>query len=477
MTESVVPGREGQPVADPAVYVPLPEGLDELAPGPQLGAVLATIDRAALNGHQLVRLAMARQRQLCFEQAQLLADVHELAYTPAGGLDAPPARQGWQDPHAAEEVSFALTWTMHTAEDHLSVALGVIVAVPAVHAAMLAGRIDLAKARVLVDETALLGDAERAAVIGQVLDDAEYQTTGTLRVRLRRLVLATDPQAARKRHQRSLDDRNVSKTVHEDGTCSITGRGLPADKVAAAWDFLCRTATATKKAGQAVGAPAGTERDTRSADQIRADVFCDLLAGADPTTPAAQGGAGAVEPAPRKGVVNLTLELETFLRLNDHPGEIAGVGPVLADIARQVAEQTREFPIFRFQVTHNGRVVYEGRLHRRPTADQTAYVRARDKHCQAPGCRRPAHQCEIDHTTRWDDNGPTEEWNLAVACKRHHRAKDNGGFELFRADFGLLWVSPRGHAYPVTYGRELDATQRRLLQNLVDRSEHLNLRR
>jgi hypothetical protein len=52
-----------------------------------------------------------------------------------------------------------------------------------------------------------------------------------------------------------------------------------------------------------------------------------------------------------------------------------------------------------FTVTHDGRIVHEHRLHYRPTVDQAAYVRARDKHCRAPGCRRPTHQCDIDHVT------------------------------------------------------------------------------
>jgi hypothetical protein len=314
------------------------------------------------------------------------------------------------------------------------------------------------------------------AVIAAILAEVDHLCTGTIRARIRRLVMRIDPDLVRRRHRKSLADRNVSKRTHADGTCSITGRFLPADKTAAAWDFLCRAAAATKLAGQAVDAPTGAAGETRTADQIRADVFLDLLAGADPTPPAAAGGAGAADPAPRKGVVNLTMELATFLGLNEHPGELAGVGPIVADMARQVAQAHRAHAVWRFHLTHDGRVVHEGRLHRRPTAEQAAYVRARDKHCQAPGCRRPAHQCEIDHTIRWEDGGTTAEWNLATVCKRHHRAKDNGGFRLHRTDAGLLWVSPRGRAYPVTHGRELDATQRRLLQAAIDKGEHFNPR-
>jgi hypothetical protein len=92
----------------------------------------------------------------------------------------------------------------------------------------------------------------------------------------------------------------------------------------------------------------------------------------------------------------------------------------------------------------------------RPTTDQTAYVRARDTHCQAPHCRRPAHQCDLDHTRRWTDGGPTHEDNLTVLCRRHHRAKDHHGYRVHRTDDGLVWITPHGRAYPVPLGRELD---------------------
>jgi hypothetical protein len=167
--------------------------------------------------------------------------------------------------------------------------------------------------------------------------------------------------------------------------------------------------------------------------------------------------------------------LTTLMNLTEHPGELAGYGPVVADIARQVADGFRDVAVWRFSLTHNGRLLHEGRLHYRPTAEQKAYVRARDKHCQAPGCRRPAHQCDIDHVTAWRDHGPTIEDNMCILCRRHHRAK-HGGFRLYRTDFGLVWISPRGRAYPVSFGKELDQTQRRILQTLINEGEEAKLR-
>jgi hypothetical protein len=199
-------------------------------------------------------------------------------------------------------------------------------------------------------------------------------------------------------------------------------------------------------------------------------VFLDLTAGVDPTIPAAQGGAGAVNPAPGKGSVNLTVELSTLMCLDDHPGELAGFGPVVADLARQVADSMQPYPVWRFTITDQGRLVHEGRLHYRPTTAQKSFVQARDQYCRAPGCRRPARQCDIDHITPWEDYGVTHEDNMCVLCRHHHRAK-HGGFTLYRTDFGLVWISPRGVSYPVSFGHELDHTQRRILQHTITHSE------
>jgi hypothetical protein len=45
-------------------------------------------------------------------------------------------------------------------------------------------------------------------------------------------------------------------------------------------------------------------------------------------------------------------------------------------------------------------------------------IRARSATCTAPGCRRPATRCDLDHTVPWDQGGSTCECGLAPPCKR-----------------------------------------------------------
>ncbi|WP_141233896.1 HNH endonuclease [Geodermatophilus saharensis] len=58
----------------------------------------------------------------------------------------------------------------------------------------------------------------------------------------------------------------------------------------------------------------------------------------------------------------------------------------------------------------------------RPGAALDRYVRARDRRCRFPGCRRPVpRHGELDHTTPWPA-GPTTAANLAGYCTGHHRS-------------------------------------------------------
>jgi hypothetical protein len=57
-----------------------------------------------------------------------------------------------------------------------------------------------------------------------------------------------------------------------------------------------------------------------------------------------------------------------------------------------------------------------------PPALRRAVI-ARDRHCQHPGCRRPAKWCDIDHKIPWSKGGETNRANLQLLCRFHHRLK------------------------------------------------------
>ena len=153
--------------------------------------------------------------------------------------------------------------------------------------------------------------------------------------------------------------------------------------------------------------------------------------------------------------------------LDDNPGELPGYGPVIADIARQTAAQMATTATWHFQVLdHHGTTMAEGilgptarktiaglvdRTGYRPTAAQEAFVNARDQTCRAPGCARPAHRCDIDHTCDWICCQDGTIWNMCVLCRRHHLAKHLAGFKVRRGPHGMDWTTPRGHRYTVIH--------------------------
>ena len=249
----------------------LPDDIEVMPPGPKLCAVLAGVDRSRLADADLVVLAQARARQLAFEQAGQMADLVAIAdaagpdpFPPGGPIPANYNPDQW----AESEIAAALTWSGVNAGAQLALARQVVRRLPALHAAMLAGHIDAHKARVISDQLLCLSDEQARAVVEKILPEAAGKTTGQLRHRLARLVITIDPAAARKRYREAVKHRQVWCGREEEGTLSLGGRRLPADRAAAAFDHLDTLASALLEAG-----------DTRGLEELRADVMLDLLQG------------------------------------------------------------------------------------------------------------------------------------------------------------------------------------------------------
>jgi len=170
-----------------------------------------------------------------------------------------------QAEHVADEVAVALTLTCRAADKLLDLANGVR-RLPAVTAALAAGRVDLPKATVYVNELAGLGDVPAAAIAAVTITDAPGLTTSELGEVLRRAVLAHDPEAARKRRERAQKDARVETWVEYRGTAALAGRDMPPAAVLAADQHIDGLARQLK----AAGAPGTLE-------QLRAKVFLALL--------------------------------------------------------------------------------------------------------------------------------------------------------------------------------------------------------
>lgn len=77
-----------------------------------------------------------------------------------------------------------------------------------------------------------------------------------------------------------------------------------------------------------------------------------------------------------------------------------------------------------------------------------ALIEARDQVCGYPICRRPAAQCDLDHTVPYHQGGLTCRCNLAPGCRRHHRMKTLTHWRLRQPRPGtLIWTAPSGLAW------------------------------
>jgi hypothetical protein len=381
------------------------------------------VDRDGLSGYELVTLLGAEAAMIAHLQAlhnQTLVRILDAEVDLFGGEI--PVSEVWET--ATGEIEAALTLTFRAAQRRLGFAETLVRDHPRVWEALLAGSIDVAKAHVIVD--GLTGVASHIAeeVTERILERASGWTTGQIRARLRRLVAEADPAAAVEAYEEGMTERRVVADQNPDGTANVCGWNLPAGRVAEARARINQIARSLK-----------TSTESRTMDQLRADVFLDLLCGTEHHIKTG-----------RRGVVDIRVDLETLAGLAESPAEIPGFGPVIADVARQIAAEHGN--TWQVTLTHQGQPVWVGTTRRRPTAEMSRRIRARYPTCVFPGCRASAHDSDLDHNIPVSEGGQTREDLMCPLCRHHHHGCRHTGWKIKRLDDGRYqWTSPLGHVY------------------------------
>jgi hypothetical protein len=292
------------------------------------------------------------------------------------------------------------------------------------------GQISAYQARVLVEAGSGLDDTETAAVQARVLPAAPEQTVAAFRRSVQRAVLACAQRTVEQARQHNVSERRVCLRPSGFGTSEL-------------WALLPDEGAAALMAAVTALADRTEPGDERTSDQRRADALVhlgrDALAGEVSTRLPAQQ---RLRPA-----VHVTVALSTLLGVDEQPGELDGIGPIPAALARALAHDPSG--TWRRIVTdQTGRLIDHGRTTYRPPTALTEHVIARDRTCRFPHCTRPARRCDLDHVRRWIDGGTTSAENLHTLCRRHHRLKDEGGWTARPTNHGhTRWTSPTGHSY------------------------------
>ena len=97
----------------------VPDGLAGMAVGAELAVALHAIDPARVANYRLLEVVTAQYRQLCHEQARMVAVLAEVGRSPAGSSGPVPGRVVRSESlgrFASEETRAALRWTRKAAD-------------------------------------------------------------------------------------------------------------------------------------------------------------------------------------------------------------------------------------------------------------------------------------------------------------------------------------------------------------------------
>jgi len=232
--------------------------------------------------------------------------------------------------------------------------------------------------------------------------------------------------------------RKVIAEAHPDGMGSVYYYG-PADTVTLMMARIEEEARALSR----------VPCEDRTMDQLRADVFADIMLTIDDDGGVAQGdGSNNVGARKRSAVgvkVGLLIPVMSLLGHSDEPATLEGYGPIDIATAKKLAASA---PSFYRILTHpiTGTILDIDKTTLRIPADMRRWLEIRDQTCIFPGCGKRARHCEIDHTKDRQYGGITKVTNLGHMCEKHHREKHHTLWEPEHLPDGRIrWTSPTGH--------------------------------
>lgn len=188
--------------------------------------------------------------------------------------------------------------------------------------------------------------------------------------------------------------------------------------------------------------------DLPGIDEYRADALTDAtinLVDALTKTPSSPYEPQSVEP--ERWQAHVHLDLATALGIADNPGHIDGYGPIPASLAREIATNA-EWNMWITRSTDGldqpPELLRISSTSYRPSKKLAALVRARDQRCRFPGCETKATLTDLDHALAWNSGGKTTPANLGALCRRHHRLKTHSGWDITasRANGVCDWRTP-----------------------------------
>jgi hypothetical protein len=343
------------------------------------------------------------------------------------------AREGWNTGFrsCAAWLNWRVGLDLGAARERVRVARA-LGSLPCLAAALARGEISYAKVRA-VTRVATPETEDRLLAVARAgtADHVERIVRGWRRV---------DRRAEFRETARQHATRALHVYQDEDGTVVVRGRLTPE-----AGALLVRALEAGRemlyqrtRGTEAAGSPGDVPAETPTLPQQQADALA-LLA-----ETALHHGIDPGAPGERYQVV-VHVDADVLADA-DHPGQ-----SVLEDGARVSAETSQRLACDASRVVMredaDGRIVEIGaRTRTIPPALRRA-LHHRDGGCRFPGCG--GRIAEGHHIRHWARGGPTTLSNLAMLCRRHHRAVHEEGYQIERdTDGALTFRGPHGRNIP-----------------------------
>jgi hypothetical protein len=342
------------------------------------------------------------------------------------------------------EVAGAMRTTDRTVQRRIGEARVTIEGFPAAVAAWESGRIVQGHVKAIVDAGLTLPGELWAEFEAIAIERCEGETPNRVRGELEILAHRMHPRTFAERHEEAAARRCVRLIPGRDGMSDLIAT-LPTVVAEGIHDRLTQQARAIvdtreeRAAGSEVVAT-----DTRSTDQVRADVFADLLLAGTPalddTRDTSAGPLGAI-----RARVQVLIPAPTLSSADEGPCDLVGRSPIDPATARTLAGGTGIWERLFHDPTTGVTVSVDS--YRVPSG-MRRFLQARDQHCRFPGCRVAAIRCEVDHTHDHALGGRSELSNLAHLCQRHHSMKQFTAWRVRQLSGGVLeWTSPLGRTY------------------------------
>ena len=341
------------------------------------------------------------------------------------------------------EIAAALRCSLSMAGSYMHYARAMCDRLPKVGAVFEAGDIDYRTFQTIVYRTDLIEDEQKMAATDRRLALSAPRwgslSQSRLNTAIDRVVRSVDEDAVRRKREQ-VDNRDVVFWAADDGMAGISGLlfATDADVLDGRLDALADSVCAA---------------DPRTREQRRADALGSMGAGQQRLScrcGSADCPAGGRLPSPVDITIHVVAEQAAVDGRPDGMAYLVEKGELIsAEMVAELAREARLRPLL-----HPADAPAEpGYVPSRRLAD---FVRCRDLTCRAPGCDRPAVDCDIDHTLARADGGATHASNLKCLCRFHHLLKTFWGWRDRQLPDGtVIWTLPSGQTYVTLPGSAL----------------------